>query len=204
MCSPRNTGKYKNFSLWLTGGLPQGCPDFQKVYVFKVYVPFSCPINLGPLWRRRRHSSRPEWSSVAVSVLGGLPLPVQPIREVSNTCWELLQHHQQEKERRIWRGTEEAFEVRSCWFWPPGAVCLIIVTLSKEEQELALTHPCVVSEIKTTLRAKGALISEPRFSTPCDMRFFPLEKEKMAFVEGFSLKMAFSLSRVEKIARRKG
>ena len=42
MCSPRNTGNRKN-SLWLTGGLSQGCPDFQKVYVFKVYVPFSCP-----------------------------------------------------------------------------------------------------------------------------------------------------------------
>ena len=37
-----NTGNIK-FSLWLTGGLSQGCPDFQKVYVFKVYVPFSCP-----------------------------------------------------------------------------------------------------------------------------------------------------------------
>ena len=42
MCSPRNTGKI-NFSLWLTGGLSQGCPDFQKVYVFKVYVPFFLP-----------------------------------------------------------------------------------------------------------------------------------------------------------------
>ena len=45
MCSPRNTGNI-SFSLWLTGGLSQGCPDFdfQKVYVFKVYVPFSRPI----------------------------------------------------------------------------------------------------------------------------------------------------------------
>ena len=42
MCSPRNTGNI-NFSLWLTGGLSQGCPDFQKVYVFKVYVPFYYP-----------------------------------------------------------------------------------------------------------------------------------------------------------------
>ena len=42
MCSPRNTGNI-NFSLWLTSGLSQGCPDFQEVYVFKVYVPFSCP-----------------------------------------------------------------------------------------------------------------------------------------------------------------
>ena len=45
MCSPRNTGNI-NFSLWLTGGLSQGCPDFQKVYVFKVYVPFSFQNNL--------------------------------------------------------------------------------------------------------------------------------------------------------------
>ena len=37
MCLPRNTGNI-NFSLWLTGGLSQGCPDFQKVHVFKVYV----------------------------------------------------------------------------------------------------------------------------------------------------------------------
>ena len=29
MCLPRNTGII-NFSLWLTGGLSQGCPDFQK------------------------------------------------------------------------------------------------------------------------------------------------------------------------------
>ena len=42
MCSSRNIGNI-NLSLWLTGGLSQGCPDFQKVYVFKVYVPFSCP-----------------------------------------------------------------------------------------------------------------------------------------------------------------
>ena len=55
-----------------------------------------------------------------------------------------------------------------------------------------------------TLRAKGTLISEPRFSTPCEMRFFPREKGKMAFVKGFSLKRPFSLSRVGKIASRRG
>ena len=54
------------------------------------------------------------------------------------------------------------------------------------------------------LRAKGTLISEPRFSTPCEMRFFPREKGKMAFVEGFSLKRPFSLSRVGNIASRRG
>ena len=42
-CSPRNTGNI-NISLLLTGGLSQGCPDFQKVYVFRSYVPLSCPI----------------------------------------------------------------------------------------------------------------------------------------------------------------
>ena len=39
---------------------------------------------------------------------------------------------------------------------------------------------------------------EPRFSTPCEMQFSPREKGKMAFVEGFSLKRPFSLSRVGK------
>ena len=55
-----------------------------------------------------------------------------------------------------------------------------------------------------TLRAKGTLISEPRFSTPCEMRFFPREKGKTAFVEGSSLKRPFSLSRGGKIASRRG
>ena len=68
MGSARNTGN-TNFSLWLTGGLSQGCPDFQKVYVFKVYVPFSCPIignfghqqileNLQSLRRLGRHAKQ--------------------------------------------------------------------------------------------------------------------------------------------------
>ena len=35
-----------------------------------------------------------------------------------------------------------------------------------------------------TLRAKGTLISEPRFSTPCEMRFFPREKGKRPFSHG--------------------
>ena len=46
--------------------------------------------------------------------------------------------------------------------------------------------------LTSTLRAKGTLISEPRFSTPCEMRFFPHEKGKMAIVEGFSLVFPFS------------
>ena len=51
-----------------------------------------------------------------------------------------------------------------------------------------------------TLRAKGTLMSEPRYSTPCDMRSFPRDKGKMASLEGF----AFSLYRVEKIACCRG
>ena len=46
MCSLRNAGNI-NFSLWLIGRQSQACPDFRKVYVFRVYVPFSCP-NLSP------------------------------------------------------------------------------------------------------------------------------------------------------------
>ena len=49
---------------------------------------------------------------------------------------------------------------------------------------------------RNTLRAKGTLISEPRFSTPCEMRFFPREKGKTALVEGFySKKAVFPFSR---------
>ena len=45
-------------------------------------------------------------------------------------------------------------------------------------------------------RAKGTLISEPRFSTPCEMRFFPREKGKTAFVKGNpSTKAVFPFSR---------
>ena len=62
MCSPRNTGN-TNFSLRLTGGLSQGCPDFQKVYVFKVYVPF--PLSnlcgsLGPFFMQQTEPVLPE------------------------------------------------------------------------------------------------------------------------------------------------
>ena len=59
MCSPRNTGNI-DFSLWLTGGLSQGCPDFQKVYVFKVYVPFSCPTQC--------HSKFPKKTNINLSM----------------------------------------------------------------------------------------------------------------------------------------
>ena len=58
--------------------------------------------------------------------------------------------------------------------------------------------------VSDTLRAKGTLISEPRFSTPCEMRFFPREKGEMAFVEGFSLKRLFSLSHVGKLHLARG
>ena len=48
------------------------------------------------------------------------------------------------------------------------------------------------------LRAKGTLISEPRFSTPCEMRFFPREKGKTAFQRESLDKRPLSLSRVGK------
>ena len=46
-------------------------------------------------------------------------------------------------------------------------VCLVV-----KSQKHVLLH---------SLRAKGTLISEPRFSTPCEMRFFPSETGKTAF-----------------------
>ena len=46
--------------------------------------------------------------------------------------------------------------------------------------------------------------SEPRFSTPCEMRFFPREKGKTAFSKKNPRQRPFSLSRMGKIASRKG
>ena len=39
--------------------------------------------------------------------------------------------------------------------------------------------------MEPALRAKGALISEPRFSTPCEMRFFPRGKGENGFCRAF-------------------
>ena len=43
-----------------------------------------------------------------------------------------------------------------------------------------------------TLKAKGTLISEPRFSTPCDMRFFPRDTGKRPFPRQKPSKKAIS------------
>ena len=48
----------------------------------------------------------------------------------------------------------------------------------------------------SSLRAKGTLISEPRFSTPCEMRFFPTrERENGLFKEKPLKKAVFPFSR---------
>ena len=50
-----------------------------------------------------------------------------------------------------------------------------------------------------SLRAKGTPISEPRFSTPCEMRFFPREKGKKAILSGpFQRKGRFAFLAWEK------
>ena len=49
-----------------------------------------------------------------------------------------------------------------------------------------------------TLRAKGALISEPRCSTPCEMQFFPREEGQPAFSRKTLDKGSFPFSRGEK------
>ena len=44
LCVRLETQEYKLFPMVNRRVVPAwGCPDFQKVYVFKVYVPFSCP-----------------------------------------------------------------------------------------------------------------------------------------------------------------
>ena len=98
MCSDRNTGNI-NFSLWLTGGLSQGCPDFQKVYVFTVYVPFSCPtLEWAPLswsawfWRLLQ-SWKPPVSPYPLNFGGAISPPKLWGRSVRNAlfynvfCW---------------------------------------------------------------------------------------------------------------------
>ena len=54
------------------------------------------------------------------------------------------------------------------------------------------------------LRAKGILIGEPRFSTPLRDAIFPCEKGKTAFSKKNPRQRPFSLSRVGKIASRRG
>ena len=70
MCSPRNTGNI-NFSLWLTGGLSQGCPDFHKVYVFKVYVPLSQHHPKGNNYNSNGHLMQHLYSANVVALLSG-------------------------------------------------------------------------------------------------------------------------------------
>ena len=61
-----------------------------------------------------------------------------------------------------------------------------------------------VRKFSGSLRAKGTLISEPPFSTPCEMQFFPREKGKTAFSKKNPRQSPFSLSRVGKTASRRG
>ena len=61
-----------------------------------------------------------------------------------------------------------------------------------------------VSENCLSSNYPEGLISEPRFSTPCEMRFFPREKGKMAVSKKNPRQRPFSLSRVGKIASRRG
>ena len=68
--------------------------------------------------------------------------------------------------------------------------------LNKVHEIVHFLSPLENGLTSLTLRAKGTLISEHRFSTPCEMRFFPRETGKMAIFEGFCLKTAiFPVSR---------
>ena len=68
---------------------------------------------------------------------------------------------------------------------PPGPECQKSVEkIPNDPKRVKKTTKSVFGDFfDTSLRAKGALISEPRFSTPCEMRFFPREKGKTAFVK---------------------
>ena len=63
MCSPRCTGNI-NFSLWLTGGLSQGCPHFQKFMCSKfmclfLALFFKVWVRTLPAWERGFRASGP-------------------------------------------------------------------------------------------------------------------------------------------------
>ena len=73
----------------------------------------------------------------------------------------------------------------------PGLLSSTIVA----EKVTDLIQIIIFLETVTALRAKGTLISEPRFPTPCEMRFFPREKGKIALIKGFSWKRLFPFSR---------
>ena len=86
LCWPQNTGNI-NFSLWLTGGLSQGCPDFQKVSVFKVYLPFSCPTNV------RRVKSTPGLTPILVkSIAIYLPFLSRYFCKSMSSSWQKIAH----------------------------------------------------------------------------------------------------------------
>ena len=60
-------------------------------------------------------------------------------------------------------------------------VYTLVAQCSATPATVAATPPCSATP---SLRAKGTLLSEPRSSTPCEMRFFPREKGKTAFSRG--------------------
>ena len=133
---------------------------------------------------------------------------LSPLRDGS-----FLQPHEgspvKHRKRRSCRGTSlqvrkssgTSREASVLWRW-----CAHQVNRDSQE-ELACQgrRPLRAIGRRQTLRAKGTLISEPRFSTPCEMRFFPTrERENGLSRVGFSLKRLFPLSRVGKIAPRRG
>ena len=89
--------KYRKYrlSLWSTGGLSQGCPDFQKVNVFKVYVPFSCPNmnkhlenHVQNCFRKEKMDPyRPYFLSFLLGGRGNTPTPSQDDGYTTNPLW---------------------------------------------------------------------------------------------------------------------
>ena len=111
MCSPRNTGNI-NVSLWLTGGLSQGCPDFQKVYVFKVYVSFSCPIEVRIMFQKWPHHIIPKDVPIDISLLqtGFLNSPLLHMGKIGSIC-----HFPRALPASIWGHCSQALVFTSIW-----------------------------------------------------------------------------------------
>ena len=92
----------------------------------------------------------------------------------------------------LYRNTFGAIELSG-----EGSTSVLLPFVSQCSSHLYRNTPPICIAI-LSLRAKGTLISEPRFSTPCEMRFFPRDRGKMAFFkEEPSKKAIFPISRAK-------
>ena len=138
---------------------------------------FSCP---SFPWSFRKYQGKPQKHQGFLSL--GEPLKTLENRQKTP---------QKTKEFRSKRTTKETKTPRKrrTGHFPTGKKCTFLQknavgggARGKKPQEIAGgfqgSRIKNAGQLSSSLRAKGTLISEPRISTPCEMRFFPREKGK--------------------------